>query len=74
MLVDPAPGALVRDPVTKLAIAAGADVDPNEPYWARALADGDLLPVETPEAGDAAEPDEAPKSSARRGAASSGDK
>lgn len=42
MIVNPAPGALVRDPVTKLAIEDGAEIDANDPYWARALADGDI--------------------------------
>jgi hypothetical protein len=43
MIVNIAPGALVRDPVTKLPLERGADVDPNDPYIARALADGDLV-------------------------------
>lgn len=47
MIVKPASGALVRDPLTRLAVEAGATVDPNDPYWARLIADGDL--VEVPE-------------------------
>lgn len=42
MIVNPAEGALVRDPLTKRAIEDGTDVDPYDPYWARALADGDV--------------------------------
>lgn len=49
MIVDPAPGALVRDPATQTALAPGADVDEHQPYWGRLLADGDLAPSE-PEA------------------------
>lgn len=45
MVVEPAPGALVRDPATKLAVQASTEVDPHDPYWARALADGDVLPM-----------------------------
>lgn len=43
MIVDPAPGALVRDPATALAIEAGTTVDENDPYWARLLVDGDIV-------------------------------
>lgn len=57
MIVNPAPGALVRDPVTKLAIEDGTVIDPTDPYWSRALADGDVLPVDG---------DDAPPATTRR--------
>lgn len=47
MIVDPAPGALVRDPATTLAIAAGTTVDETDPYWARLLVDRDVAPAAT---------------------------
>jgi hypothetical protein len=47
MIVDPAPGALVRDPATTLAITAGTTIDENDPYWARLLVDGDVAPAAT---------------------------
>lgn len=47
MIVKPASGALVRDPLTKLAIEAGTEVDETDPYFARAVADGDLKPDTT---------------------------
>jgi len=47
MIVNPAPGALVRDPVTKLVLQPGAEVDHNDPYFARAIADRDLEPAPT---------------------------
>lgn len=43
MIVDPAEGALVRDPVTKSPVTAGTSVDENDPYWARLITDGDLV-------------------------------
>lgn len=48
MIVDPAPGALVRDPDTLLELSAGATVDENAPYWARLIADGDLVAPPAP--------------------------
>ncbi|WP_242183088.1 DUF2635 domain-containing protein [Sphingomonas sp. CARO-RG-8B-R24-01] len=43
MLVDPSPDALVRDPTSGRAIEAGTEIDPNDPYWARLMTDGDLV-------------------------------
>ncbi|MDH4745825.1 DUF2635 domain-containing protein [Sphingomonas sp. CBMAI 2297] len=64
MIVTTAPGTLVRDPVTKLALEPGADIDPNDPYFARAIADGDLLPADqTVEPGAA--PEENPPTGGR---------
>ncbi|MDK8187775.1 MULTISPECIES: DUF2635 domain-containing protein [Sphingomonas] len=48
MIVDPAPGALVRDPVTMTAVTPGATVDEHDPYWGRLIADGDLVASATP--------------------------
>lgn len=43
MIVKPAEGALVREPATSAPLAAGTKIDPTDPYFARALADGDLV-------------------------------
>lgn len=49
MHVIPAPGRLVRDPITKLPMPPeGADVDPDDLHWARRLRDGDVVPAEKP--------------------------
>lgn len=48
MIVDPAPDALVRDPVTMTAVTPGTTVDENDPYWGRLIADGDLVTSATP--------------------------
>ena len=48
MTVDPAPDALVRDPVTMTAVTPGTTVDENDPYWGRLIADGDLVASATP--------------------------
>lgn len=53
MIVNPAPGVLVRDPVTKLAIEDGTEIDPNDPYWARALVDDDVAAPPAPDDGSA---------------------
>lgn len=59
MFVKPAPGVLLRDPVTKQLLSAapvegvpttvvppeGLQVDDNDLYWARRLRDGDALPI-----------------------------
>ena len=66
MIVNPAEGALVRDPMSKLALEAGAEVDDHDPYFARLLADGDLIAVLT-------EPAPAAPVATRRSAVSSED-
>lgn len=60
MTVDPAEGALVRDPVTTLPVTAGTTVDETDPYWARLITDGDLV---------AATPAPATRAASREGAA-----
>ena len=45
MIVNPAADALVRDPTTGRAIEAGAEINETEPYWARLLVDGDIVPA-----------------------------
>lgn len=45
------PGRLVRDPVTRRVVdATPITINPSEPYWARLLADGDVVeaPAEQP--------------------------
>lgn len=62
MFVKPAPGVLLRDPVTKQLLSAapfqgvettivppeGMQVDDNDLYWARRLRDGDAVRVISP--------------------------
>lgn len=46
MFIRPAPGLLVRDPVTKALLPeAGAEVSDSDLYWHRRLRDGDVVPV-----------------------------
>jgi hypothetical protein len=46
MRVLSAPGRKVRDPISRLPIpAAGVEVSETDTYWARRLADGDVVIV-----------------------------
>lgn len=46
MKVKPAPGLLVRDPISRRPLPPeGADVPDDSTYWVRRLLDGDVLPV-----------------------------
>ena len=48
MFVKPAPGRLVRDPVSKRPLPAeGAEV-PENTYWIRRLACGDVISCDVP--------------------------
>ncbi|PNQ94971.1 DUF2635 domain-containing protein (plasmid) [Azospirillum argentinense] len=48
MYVKPKPGALVRDPVTRQPLPeTGAEV-PEDQYWMRRLADGDVERADRP--------------------------
>lgn len=48
MYVKPAPGLIVRDPVTKFPLpAAGREVQPTS-YWLRRVAAGDVELTEAP--------------------------
>ncbi|WP_321904390.1 DUF2635 domain-containing protein [Paraburkholderia tropica] len=63
MYVKPAPGILLRDPVTKQLLssapvegvrttvvpAAGMQVDDNDMYWRRRLRDGDAVRASAPQ-------------------------
>jgi hypothetical protein len=61
MLVKPAPGMKVRDPRSRLVVPElGLEVSASDSYWARRLADGDVVEVK-PEAPAAAQPAEARK-------------
>lgn len=62
MIVNPAPGALVRDPVTRRALQPGDEVDITDPYWGRLLVDEDLLPAD---GADAPDEQEAPRTGPR---------
>lgn len=46
--IKPAPGCLVRDPRTKLPLAASGEKKPKTGYWLRRLRDGSVVPVEKP--------------------------
>jgi hypothetical protein len=47
MFCKPAPGRLVRDPLTKIAMPeAGANVPDDGGYWSRRLRDGDIVLAE----------------------------
>lgn len=64
MYVKPAPGLLLRDPVTKQLLSAapvegvkttvvpeeGMKVDDNDMFWRRRLRDGDAVRVDVPKA------------------------
>lgn len=64
MFVKPAPGLLLRDPVTKQLLSAapvegtktmvvpseGMRVDDNDMFWRRRLRDGDAVRVDVPKA------------------------
>lgn len=52
MLVRPAPGCTVRDPVTRVTLPeAGADVPGNDSFWLRRVLQGDVIPAAAPEPG-----------------------
>jgi hypothetical protein len=47
MFIKPAPGIQVRDPRSKLRIPeTGIEVSATDTYWARRLADGDVVVAE----------------------------
>jgi hypothetical protein len=49
MFVRPVPGVKVRDPYTRLHIPeTGIEVSETDTFWARRLADGDVVPAERP--------------------------
>ena len=51
MRIKPARGLKVRDPISKLPIPeAGVDVSETDTFWARRLADGDVVEVKAPAA------------------------
>ncbi len=49
MFVKPAPGRIVRDPVSKVALPeTGKEVPDFDMYWARRLRDGDVVEATPP--------------------------
>lgn len=54
MIVQPAPGRLVRDPITKQHLPAEGAPVPATPYWLRRLRAGDVVEIQ-PTAAPAAE-------------------
>lgn len=47
ILIMPAPGRNVRDPVTMAPLAEKGERKPRSPYWLRRLRVGDVVPVAT---------------------------
>lgn len=47
MFVKPAPGLKVRDPVTKQHLPESGTEVPEDSYWIRRIADGDVVVVQT---------------------------
>lgn len=45
ILIMPAPGRTVRDPVTMAPLAEKGEHKPRSPYWLRRLRVGDVVPV-----------------------------
>lgn len=46
MLIKPAPGKAIRNPASRLLIPeTGLEVTEHDTYWARRLADGDVVEV-----------------------------
>lgn len=61
MFVKPKPGLKVRDPKSLLHIPdSGAEV-PEDSYWTRRLADGDVFRVESVQIPDSSSPKKAAK-------------
>ncbi len=51
MFIMPVPGRLVRDPETRRAVGEeGLTIDPTNLYWARVVADGDVVEAPEPKA------------------------
>jgi hypothetical protein len=43
LFIKPAPGIIVRDPVTREPLAAEGESKPRNPHWLRRLKDGDVV-------------------------------
>ena len=48
ILLYPAPGRQVRDPVTMRPLAAEGEEKPRDTYWLRRLIDGDVTEAQPP--------------------------
>lgn len=49
MLIKPAPGLIIRDPLKHdLIPETGREVNASDPYWIRRLKDGDVVRAEPP--------------------------
>lgn len=57
MFIKPAPGLVVRDPVSRLPLPeSGREVPDTDTYWYRRIADGDVVISEPPSAPAAGAP------------------
>jgi hypothetical protein len=56
MLVKPAPGVLVRDPVSLLPLPPEGKEVPETTYWTRRLAEGSITVIQTDQISDSAAP------------------
>jgi len=55
IFIKPAPGAKVRDPVTKQHLHAEGESKPRSNYWLRRLASGEVVKAVQPAASKAAQ-------------------
>lgn len=46
LLIAPAPGLIVRDPITLAPLGGDGERKPASPYWLRRLADGDVVQLD----------------------------
>lgn len=49
LFLKPAPGRIVRDPVTMTPIPPDGEEKPRDPHWLRRLHDGDVVEALPPE-------------------------
>ncbi|EFM5284927.1 DUF2635 domain-containing protein [Escherichia coli] len=47
ILIKPAPGCLIRDPVTRIPLSETGEEKPFTPFWCRRLDDGDVIQLES---------------------------
>ena len=57
VMLKPAAGKLVRDPVTRKHLAEEGELKPKNTYWRRRLRDGDVVEVSTPKTAKASKKD-----------------
>lgn len=55
--IKPAPGLIIRDPVTKVPLAEVGEVKPRSAYWLRRFRDGSVIAASAPKPAKAAKED-----------------